>query len=79
MKVRFQDEIRGFRGVAGIKSFLFVKRDFLNLVLALQRFAWYFDRFSGECSSISQEYPPVNEEREILIYAAFQQAKEKYK
>jgi hypothetical protein len=51
----------GLGGVVGINGLLFAKKmNFFNLFLASYRLLCYYSGFSGEYSSISQEYPPVN-------------------
>ena len=50
-----------------------------NFFLASYRLLCYNVCFSGEYSSISQEYPPSKLKVRDTIYAACKQAKEKYK
>jgi len=59
-KSRGSRVFEGFGGVVGLNSLLFEKDIFFYLFLVLHRLLCYTKVFSGEYSSISQEYPPIN-------------------
>ncbi len=69
----------GFEGESARKlHFVFLHKK-INLFLASYRLSCYRSCFSGEYSSISQEYPPNKLRMRDTIYVAYKQAKEKLK